>query len=114
MNDFTIDEGERILVEFAPRPGVRQVGAFDLPMEQLVELSSKALDSAMGTVGQMAQRVRALREKIPDEFTQIEVEFGIKLDAEAGALVAKAGGEAAINVTLIWERRDSQQGEAGD
>ncbi len=104
MSDFTIDEGERILVEFAPRPGVRQVSTFDLTMEQLEELSNKALDSAMGTISQMAQRARALRDKIPDEFTQVEIEFGIKLDVEAGALLAKAGGEAAISVTLTWER----------
>ncbi len=104
MTDFAIDESERILVEFAPRPGVRQVSTFDLTMEQLEELSNKALDSAMGTISQMAQRARALRDKIPDEFTQVEIEFGIKLDAEAGALLAKAGGEAAISVTLTWER----------
>jgi len=104
MTDFTIDESERILVEFAPRPGVRRVSTFDLTMEQLEELSNKALDSALGTISQMAQRVRALRDKIPAEFTQVEVEFGIKLDAEAGALLAKAGGEAAISVTLTWER----------
>lgn len=104
MTDFATDESERILVEFTPRPGVRQVSSFDLTMEQLEELSSKALDSAMGTISQMAQRMRALRDKIPDEFTQVEVEFGIKLDVEAGALLAKAGGEAAISVTLTWER----------
>ena len=62
MTDFTIDEGERILVEFAPRPGVVQVSTFDLTMEQLEELSNKALDSAMGTISQMAQRARAARQ----------------------------------------------------
>ena len=104
MADFTIDEGERILVDFAPRPGVLRASTFDLPMEQLDELSRKALDSAMGTIVLMARRARALRDSIPSEFTQVDVEFGIKLDVEAGALVAKAGGEAAINVKLTWER----------
>lgn len=104
MTEYTIDVGESILVEFAPRAGVQQVSIFDMPLEQLEELSSQALDSAMETITQMAQRARALRDKIPDEFTQVEVEFGIKLDAEAGAFLAKAGGEAALSVTLTWER----------
>ena len=36
--------------------------------------------------------------------TTVELEFGIKLDAEAGALVARAGAEASFNVKLIWQR----------
>jgi hypothetical protein len=104
MADLTIDEDRPILVEFAPRPGVIEATSFALPTEQLDELSKRALDSAMNTITQMAQRVRALRDQIPAEFTQVDVEFGIKLDVEAGALVAKAGAEAAINVKLTWER----------
>jgi hypothetical protein len=58
----------------------------------------------MGTIKTMAQRVSALHDEMPHEFTQIEIDFGVKLDAEAGALLAKVGGEASLNVTLTWER----------
>jgi hypothetical protein len=34
----------------------------------------------------------------------LEVSFGLKLNAETGAIIAKAGTEATINVTLKWER----------
>jgi hypothetical protein len=109
MNDLTIEGREPILVEFAPRPGGVEVPSFGLPTDQLDELSRKALDSAMRTIVQMAHRVRALGDQIPSEFAMIDVEFGIKLDVETGALVAKAGGEAAINVRLTWDRQ--AQGE---
>jgi hypothetical protein len=33
-----------------------------------------------------------------------EVEFGIKLSGEVGAILAKASGEANISVTLKWEK----------
>ncbi len=105
MSTFTINEDTPILVEFAPRPGVRQVS---LSPDDLAEKSAQALDRAMGTIRQMAQRVSALRVTLPDEFTQVELEFGLKLEAEAGALISKVGAEASINVTLTWERSDAE------
>jgi len=105
MSTFTINEDTPILVEFAPRPGVRQVS---LSPADLAEKSAQALDRAMGTIRQMAQRVSALRVTLPDEFTQVELEFGLKLEAEAGALISKVGAEASINVTLTWERSDAE------
>jgi len=41
---------------------------------------------------------------ISENFKEVQVEFGVKLDVEAGALIAKTGVEATINVTLTWER----------
>jgi hypothetical protein len=102
MSTFTVDEDIPILVEFAPRPGLQQVS---LSPADLAAKSAQALDKATGTIAHMAKRMRDLHDKIPTEFTQVELEFGIKLDAEAGALLSKVGAEASINVKLTWERR---------
>ena len=92
-----------ILVEFPDRPGVRAVSLKD-SAEELAEKSAQALDKAMDTVRGMAVRsVKAVKD-LTDPPDNIEVEFGIKLDAEAGAMVAKAGTEASFNVTLTWQR----------
>ena len=92
-----------ILVEFPDRPGVRAVSLKD-SAEELAEKSAQALDKAMSTVRGMAVRsVNAVKD-LTDPPDNIEVEFGIKLDAEAGAMVAKAGTEASFNVTLTWQR----------
>ena len=104
ISTFTINEDTPMLVEFAPGPGVRQVS---LSPTNLAEKSAQPLDRAMGTIRQMAQRVSALRDTLPDEFTQVEL-GGVKLDAEAGALLPKVGGEASINVTLTWGRSDAE------
>ncbi|MCS7178813.1 MAG: CU044_2847 family protein [Anaerolineae bacterium] len=45
-------------------------------------------------------KLRALADP-PDE---VEVEFGLKLNAEAGAVLAAAGTEAHYKVTLTWKR----------
>ena len=100
MTEFTIDTGEgEILVEFAPRPGVRQVSLAIGP-EDLAGKSAKALDKAMDTIRHMAKRMTDTVDKIVDKPSKVELEFGLKLDAEAGALLSKVGGEANINVTL--------------
>ena len=41
----------------------------------------------------------------PDE---LQIEYGIKLDVEGNALVAQAGAEAAISVTVTWKRGGGQ------
>jgi len=38
----------------------------------------------------------------------VEVEFGLKMSAEAGAVVAAAGAEANYKVTLTWKREQKK------
>lgn len=108
MTTFTMDEGAPIVVEFSQQPGVEQVSLFNLSREELEERSEQALDAAMGAIRHMAQRVSGLRDSIPIEFSEVQIEFGVKLDWEAGVLLAKAGSEGSISVTLTWERNDQK------
>ncbi len=109
MPTFTIDDDAPILVEFAPRPGLQQV-ALPSPAE-LAQQSAKALESAMNTIHNMARRVSATVKSLPiaERPSQIEVEFGLKLDAAAGAVIAQAGTEASFTVKLMWERREPKR-----
>jgi len=98
-----------ILVEFTPRPGLQQTGILGLSHAELAEKSSAALDSAMTVMRHMTQRfsesIQTLRQqKFGETPSEIEIEFGIKLDAEVGALLSKAGMEAAVTVKLIWKQ----------
>lgn len=72
--------------------------------ETLKEQSEKALNIAMGTLRSMAYRVsRTMREM--DEHArphEAEVEFGVNLDAEAGAWLAKTSAGAQLTVKLKW------------
>lgn len=102
MSTFNAEERPTILVELAPRPGLEQVSRKGLV--NLADLSTKALDSAMSTVRGMAKRVSEMVDDLAGNPDEVEVEFGIKLDFEGQALIAKAGTEAAIGVTLTWKR----------
>ncbi len=102
MPAFTIDQNAPILVEFAPRPGVQQVALIGDGIEKLTEKSAEALDGAMNTIHHMARRVNAAVHSLPQKPSTVEVEFGLKFDAEAGAILSKAGMEASVNIKLVW------------
>jgi hypothetical protein len=119
MSTFTIDEDAPILVEFTPRApqaGVQEVMRGWPPSPaaaagNIAEQSAKAIDSAMNTIHNMARRVSATAKSLPiaERPSQIEVEFGLKLDAAAGAVVAQAGVEASLNVKLTWQRKEASR-----
>lgn len=102
MASFIIDESKPIIVEFEPRPGMKQVGISPIDM---ADRSIKALDSAMNAIYYMAKRVNSAVDAIDKKPDGVEVEFGLKLDAETGAIIAKAGIEATLNVKLIWGKQ---------
>ena len=52
----------------------------------------------------MAERTSYLIDDLAGNPDEVELEFGVKLDVEGNALIAKAGIEAAIAVTLTWKR----------
>ena len=104
MAQFQVqDDDETILVEFAPAPGVRSVS---LSPKDIAEKSREALDDALKTMRKMAKKsVKAIREiHVTERPNTISIAFGLKLSAEGGAVIAKAGVEAAINVTMTWQR----------
>jgi hypothetical protein len=107
MTNSTIEKEMPILIEFPQEGGVETVALFKKNPEEVKARSEKALAEAMNLIVDMASRVNALQEKIPKDFSQVEVEFGINFSWEVGALLAKAGAEANINVTLTWTKSKS-------
>ena len=64
----------------------------------------KKFSEIMGLVEQTARSAHAGYVKIPEEFRPMEMElsFGIKLNAEHGLAFSKVGGEGSFQVTLRW------------
>lgn len=93
-------EAPTVLVEFPRRPGVEQVSVTPI---DLVAKSQAALEKTMEAIRSVAQRVTAGLDGLEIKPSAIEVEFGLKFDAEAGVFVSKAGVEASVNVKLVWK-----------
>ncbi|WNM29444.1 CU044_2847 family protein [Streptomyces sp. Li-HN-5-11] len=94
-----VEGRQLVLVDFPPGRGIRQVA---LGSADLIRRSEEAVNAAMGTIRSMAQRVSDAVTGLSVRPDEVEVEFGITLDAESGALIAKAGVGAALTVRLTW------------
>lgn len=96
-----LDGGGAIVVEVDdPVGGVVKTGR----PGKIVGEATQSLEAALGSVGPAAKSVLAkLREAGPAEIT---VEFGLRLTAEAGAVITKTSGECNMTVQLRWSRAD--------
>ncbi|MEU2924801.1 CU044_2847 family protein [Streptomyces sp. NPDC007251] len=98
--EFTTDDGAVVVVESAePGTGTRLVGRGDGgPAAQASRTFEGALDGVR-SAAQSALRVFRDGSLRPDS---VELEFGVKLTAEAGAVIAKGAAEGQLVVRLAW------------
>ncbi len=94
-------EKKIVLVDLNPQGRIKQVS---IRPEDLAAKSAEVLERAMDTIEGMAERTIQTIDRLTNKPSEVEVEFGIKLDAEAGALIAKTSGEASLTVKLVWKR----------
>ena len=74
--------------------------------QELATKSAQALTQAMGTIQALANRTTETLAKLPSPPSSFELEFGLKMDAEAGAIVSKAAEEGNLRVKLMWKPDD--------
>ena len=98
------DDEDVILVEFEDESGLRSVS--NDPAE-LLNKSQMAIERSMKTIKSMAKKAIKTIQAIPvsERPSTVQFQFGIKMNGEAGAVVAKVGAEAAITVTMTWEHK---------
>ena len=89
---FDIDDSEVLALgpERVDRKGERVVAELDVSLEQ-------ALASARPAAQAVLDAFRSLSPY------HVSIEFGLRLDASAGAVIAKAGIAAHFTVTLDWD-----------
>jgi len=65
----------------------------------------------MKSIRAMAKETLRSVKVIPvaDRSDLLSVSFGLLLDTEAGEMIAQAGTEASINVTITWPRTDKEK-----
>ncbi len=102
----------RVMVEFKPGPRVPGQTIADAGSDEIETRSAQALEAALRQVREVVDRIARLQTDMPPNLKQMQVDFGIKLDWEAGALLAANQNEASISVKLTWDR-DSAAEPAG-
>ena len=94
---YQVSNGASVLVEVDE--DTYGVEAVSRTSEGVLE-AGRRLESALGGVRDAAQAALDALSKLSPE--TVEVEFGIKLAGEAGALIAKASAEGHFTVRLSW------------
>jgi hypothetical protein len=98
---FDVDGGERtVLVEIGAEPGLARLARGDDRFAKARVTLEKALTDVRNAASTALRQFRTMPEA-PDE---VEIQFGVKLSAESGALIAKTGAEGHFDVTLKWIR----------
>ncbi|MEM9271640.1 MAG: CU044_2847 family protein [Cyanobacteria bacterium P01_F01_bin.143] len=100
MTNSPNDDNAQILVDLNPPGSMVEVA---LEPQALVNKSKEAINKAMDTINHMAERTIDAIGNVTNKPSEVEVEFGIKLDAESGALIAKTGAEASLTVKMVWK-----------
>ena len=103
--EFPLEDGDLILVEVDVDEEVGGLvstasdGRNDVPVKATMTFEA-AMEKVKPAAVAIVKKLKALSDP-PDE---MEVSFGLKLSADAGAVVASAGIEANYTVTLKWKR----------
>jgi Trypsin-co-occurring domain 1 len=98
--DFPLEDGGSVLVEaddLADGPALR--GRTSAPS---IGEASETLETALGQLAPATRAVLAQLRTLADAPESIEVEFGIRLSAEAQVIIARGSAEANFRVVLRW------------
>ncbi|MEV0255703.1 CU044_2847 family protein [Streptomyces sp. NPDC050732] len=105
------DEGPVVVEVDSRDPGFRSVSRRG-EADGIHDVDGR-FESALGNVrGAALSALRTFRDRALDPDT-IELEFGVKLSAAAGAVIARTAAEGHLTVKLTWSRRVPPEGADG-
>ena len=103
MNDLTrfpLEGGGSVVVEIDPVPGTSRVSRRD----DLIEDAKGSFEAAFANVKDAAASALDTFRSMTRGPDEVEIKFGVKLTAQAGAVIAKTGLEGNFEVKLKWVR----------
>jgi NTP-dependent ternary system trypsin peptidase co-occuring protein len=100
--EFPLQDGGTVLIEVTDvvaGPTTRGLGS-----RGVVEQARQTFDDAVRQVQPAAQALISQLRSLADGPDEVGVEFGLELNAEAGAFIASASTTANFKVSLVWRR----------
>ena len=98
---FTLEDGGSVVAELDHVSGgvVEAANASDV-----VARAAASFESALEGVRRAAAATLSRMSDLPQRPDEVTIEFGIQLDAEVGALIARTGAQGHLQVQLTWHR----------
>lgn len=101
--EFSLEDGGTVLVEVETKPGLERAARGDAIFKNVTESFEKALSQVRDAASAAMAQFLAM-PRCPDE---VELKFGVKLDAQAGAVIARTGLQGQFEVKLKWRRGEA-------
>lgn len=102
--EFPLEDGGSIVVEshvMEPAEGMVRAGR---PVE-IATKASQTFEDAFEKIKPAATAIITKLRSLSDPPDEMEVEFGVKMNAEVGVFIAAVGAEANYKVTLKWKAK---------
>jgi hypothetical protein len=100
--EFSLEGGDTILVE-VDEPG-ESIGRVARRLGEIAVQAKQSFEDAVDKIKPVAAIIITKLRSLSDQPDEVEVKFGLKMSAEAGAIIAVAGVEANYEITLKWKR----------
>lgn len=99
--EFPIDEENSIFVEAEIS---EDEGEMEVSRNKFAKKAAKNFQDALATVKPIAETLITKIDELTKKPQEVEVEFGLKMNAKAGAIIANTGIEGNIKVVLKWKQ----------
>jgi len=96
---FALDDGGSVIVEVDSGPAVARASR----TERVIQQARLSFDQALGEVRAAADAALAQLRGLAQRPSEVEIVFGVQLDAEAGAVIAKTAVQGHLQVTIRWQ-----------
>lgn len=101
--EFSLEDGTSFLME-VDEPETIAVERVALPSGRLVLKAQQSFEEALDKVKPVASTLISKLRGLNTPADEVEVKFGLKLTADAGAIFTSVGGEVSYEITLKWNQ----------
>lgn len=102
--EFSLDGDDFILVEVEEPEASDSYSDLVARPGDLVDKTKQSFADAVEKIKPVATTIITKLRSISDPPDEVEVKFGVKMNALAGAIIAAAGVEANYEITLKWKK----------
>ncbi|NEO36570.1 MAG: hypothetical protein F6J90_09635 [Moorea sp. SIOASIH] len=105
LAQFSLADGTTFLVE-VEEPESRGIERVSLRSGKQVLKARQTFEEALDQIQPVASAVITKLRDLNQPADEVEVKFGLKLTADAGAVFASVGGEVSYEITLKWSHKN--------
>ncbi|EWM09826.1 MULTISPECIES: CU044_2847 family protein [unclassified Kutzneria] len=98
-----LEDGGEVLVEVEPQPGLARVGR----AADMFQDATQTLEQGLARVRDTATTALTQFLAMPHRPDEVELKFGVRFDAQAGAFIARTGLQGHFEVKLKWHNAET-------